>query len=36
LSTGALNTRNERYRVARGKLIQRILMKKTGCHVYYL
>lgn len=23
------------YRVARGKLIQRVLMKKTGCHVYY-
>ena len=25
----------KRYRVARGKLIQRWLMKKTGCHVYY-
>ena len=23
------------YRVARGKLIQRVLMKKTRCHVYY-
>jgi hypothetical protein len=26
----------QRYRVVRGKLIQRVLMKKTGCHVYYL
>jgi hypothetical protein len=25
----------QRYRRARGKLIQRILMKKTRCHVYY-
>jgi hypothetical protein len=25
-----------RYRRARGKLIQRVLMKKTRCHVYYL
>jgi plasmid stabilization system protein ParE len=25
----------QRYRVASGKLIQRVLMKKTGCHVYY-
>ncbi len=25
----------QRYRWARGKLIQRWLMKKTGCHVYY-
>jgi plasmid stabilization system protein ParE len=25
----------QRYRLARGKLIQRVLMKKTGCHVYY-
>ena len=23
------------YRVTRGKLIQRLLMKKTRCHVYY-
>jgi plasmid stabilization system protein ParE len=23
------------YRVTRGKLIQRVLMKKTRCHVYY-
>jgi len=23
------------YRVSRGKLIQRVLMKKTRCHVYY-
>ena len=23
------------YRLARGKLIQRVLMKKTRCHVYY-
>ncbi|HEX7840635.1 MAG TPA: hypothetical protein VF469_24320 [Kofleriaceae bacterium] len=27
--------RGQRYRFARGKLIQRVLMKKTGCHVYY-
>lgn len=26
----------QRYRLARGKLIQRMLMKKTRCHVYYL
>jgi hypothetical protein len=25
----------QRYRRARGKLIQRLLMQKTGCHVYY-
>lgn len=25
----------QRYRFVRGKLIQRVLMKKTGCHVYY-
>lgn len=25
----------QRYRLVRGKLIQRVLMKKTGCHVYY-
>lgn len=25
----------QRYRIARGQLIQRVLMKKTGCHVYY-
>ncbi|HEU4410208.1 MAG TPA: hypothetical protein VFS43_33440 [Polyangiaceae bacterium] len=25
----------QRYRLTRGKLIQRWLMKKTGCHVYY-
>ena len=24
-----------RYRLARGKRILRVLMKKTGCHVYY-
>lgn len=24
-----------RYRVTRGKLIQRVLMEKTGCHVDY-
>jgi plasmid stabilization system protein ParE len=24
-----------RYRLARGKLIQRVLMKKTRCHMYY-
>ena len=28
-------SRGQRYRLARGKLIQRVLMKKTGCHVYY-
>jgi hypothetical protein len=27
--------RGQRYRFTRGKLIQRMLMKKTGCHVYY-
>jgi hypothetical protein len=27
--------KGQRYRLARGKLIQRVLMKKTGCHVYY-
>ncbi len=26
----------QRYRRARGKLIQRVLMKTTRCHVYYL
>ena len=25
----------QRYRRARGKVIQRVLMKKTRCHVYY-
>jgi hypothetical protein len=25
----------QRYRRARGKLIQRVLMKTTSCHVYY-
>lgn len=25
----------QNYRLARGKLIQRVLMKKTRCHVYY-
>jgi plasmid stabilization system protein ParE len=25
----------QRYRRARGKLIHRVLMKKTRCHVYY-
>lgn len=25
----------QRYRWARGKLIRRWLMKKTGCHIYY-
>ena len=25
----------QRYRRNRGKLIQRVLMKKTSCHVYY-
>jgi len=27
--------RGQRYRLARGKLIQRVLLKKTACHVYY-
>jgi plasmid stabilization system protein ParE len=27
--------KGQRYRLTRGKLIQRVLMKKTGCHVYY-
>lgn len=27
--------RGRRYRVARGKLIQRVFMKRTDCHVYY-
>jgi hypothetical protein len=27
--------RGQRYRFTRGKLIERVLMKKTGCHVYY-
>lgn len=26
----------QRYRLTRGKWIQRVLMKKTGCHVYYV
>ena len=26
----------QRYRRARGKLLQRVLMKKTRCHVYYV
>jgi hypothetical protein len=25
----------QRYRQRRGKLIRRVLMKKTRCHVYY-
>ena len=25
----------QRYRRSRGKLVQRVLMKKTRCHVYY-
>lgn len=25
----------QRYRIVRGKLIRRVLMKKTGCQVYY-
>jgi len=27
--------RGQRYRIVRGKLIQRVLMKTTSCHVYY-
>jgi plasmid stabilization system protein ParE len=27
--------KGQRYRLVRGKLIQRVLMKKVGCHVYY-
>jgi hypothetical protein len=26
----------QKYRLARGKLVQRVLMKKTRCHVYYI
>jgi len=26
----------QRYRWARGKLVRRWLMKKTGCHIYYI
>lgn len=26
----------QRYRHSRGQLVQRVLMKKTRCHVYYL
>ena len=29
------NPVGQTYRVTRGKLIQRVLMKKTRCHVYY-
>jgi hypothetical protein len=25
----------QRYRLVRGQLIRRVLMKKTGCHEYY-
>jgi hypothetical protein len=32
LSTPAIG---QHYRRARGRLIQRVLMKKTSCHVYY-
>ena len=32
----AMPGRGQRYRFVRDKLIQRVLMKKTGCHVYYL
>ena len=31
----SLHEIGQRYRFARGKLIQRWLMKKTSCHVYY-
>ncbi len=31
----SLHAVGQRYRLARGKLIQRWLMKKTRCHVYY-
>ena len=31
----AFPTHGQRYRVARGKQLQRVLMKKTLCHVYY-
>lgn len=32
---GSLPETGQRYRQARGKPIRRVLMKKTGCHVYY-
>ena len=31
----AFPSHGQRYRVARGKQVQRVLMKKTLCHVYY-
>jgi hypothetical protein len=31
----SLPAAGQRYRLARGKIIQRVLMKKTRCHVYY-
>ena len=31
----SMPARGQRYRLTRGKLIQRVLMKKSGCHVYY-
>ena len=31
----AMPGRGQYYRTTRGKLIQRVLMKKTSCHVYY-
>ena len=31
----SLHAAGQRYRLVRGKLIQRWLMKKTRCHVYY-
>lgn len=32
---GSNPQRGQAYRLTRGKLIQRVLMKKTRCHVYY-
>lgn len=31
----AMPGRGQPYRTTRGKLIQRVLMKKTSCHVYH-
>lgn len=34
-SIGSNPERGQAYRMARGKRIQRVLMQKTRCHVYY-
>ncbi len=33
---GSMPNVGQRYRRARGRLIQRVLMKRTRCHVYYV